>query len=176
MEKKRKEWSKKQVVAFAVIGGVVALSILFGLVYSGYKKDLNYNSNIITINTNVKNYSIVISQCWDENNDPYICYYGYIITNNSCSFREITDSIYDNVKTWLNTYYQIGKQVSVEYNIKTNQCDTYINTSVESGWLWFVGITLIIISPFFLYSLYIYIKVIRSLDNRIEVNNRENQV
>jgi hypothetical protein len=170
MEEKRKDFTKQQTIAFVVIGAVVTLSILFGLVYSGYKKDLNYNSNIITMNTNVKNYSIVISQCRDKNNNLYICYIGNIITNNSCIFERITDSIYENVKIWLNTYYPIGKQVSVEYNIKTNQCDSYINTSVESGWLWFCGISLIVISPLFLYSVYIYIKFMRSLDNRIEVN------
>src|SRR5579872_4004725 len=143
MVEKKETLNKSQVSAFGIIGFNIILLFLLVLIYNQYKNDINYNNNIITINTTIKNYTIIISQCFDMNNNPYICYKGNIITNITCEFEKITDNIYENVKNWLTLYYPIGQQININYNVKTKKCDNYVNTNVEHAFIIFMDIFLI---------------------------------
>ena len=145
--------------------------IVFYFICNKYQINKNHNNNIISENTNVKNYSIEISDC-SQSQFSYICYKGSIITSNNCSLEMITDGTYENVKEWLYKYYPKNKEITVDYNTKLNKCDTYINLFWSYFFLSTIGTSVLLSGFLFFESLYRMLKRRNQIDNLILVESR----
>jgi hypothetical protein len=141
-------------VSFIVCSGCI---IVFYFICNKYQINKSHNNNIISENTNVKNYSIELSQC-SQSHFSYICYKGSVITFNNCSFEMITDSIYENVEEWLYKYYPKNKEITVDYNTKLNKCDNYIDLFWSYFFLSTIGISVLLSGFLFVESLFRMLK------------------